>query len=242
MRIASGAVEERGCGRQAHAQPERQPAERRNARFQAVGPAAGDDPRHRAEGLDEREHAGGLRRAQASLAVQEEDEEAQDADLRGEDEGAPDRELPHARVAHGVADIGQLALLVRRLAQPARARERRDEASRRERDRGLPEALPAASIGGRRSAASRPPIGSAVCRIPRAKPRSSCPNQLMTARPLAAFTLAPEAPPRVKRDHEDPERGSKGGDQAVPHRSRRALLRAPPARRPGRPGGPRRGA
>src|SRR5207248_2990312 len=47
---------------------------------------------------------------------------------------------------------------------------------------------------GRPAAAAAPPIGIAVWRTPRASPRSSAGNQPMTARPLAAFTLAPNAP------------------------------------------------
>jgi hypothetical protein len=46
-------------------------------------------------------------------------------------------------------------------------------------------------------AATAPPRGTAICRIPSAKPRSSSPNQAITARPLAAFTPAPTAPVTV---------------------------------------------
>ena len=41
-----------------------------------------------------------------------------------------------------------------------------------------------------------PPTGIAVCRTPRAKPRSVAGNHCITARPLAALTLAPAAPAR----------------------------------------------
>ena len=47
---------------------------------------------------------------------------------------------------------------------------------------------------GSEAAATVPPSGIAVCRIPRARPRSARPNQLITARPLAALTLAPKTP------------------------------------------------
>ena len=51
----------------------------------------------------------------------------------------------------------------------------------------------ASSIGGRASAAANPPIGTAVCRTPSAKPRSLRANQLVTARPVAVLALAPNA-------------------------------------------------
>ena len=47
---------------------------------------------------------------------------------------------------------------------------------------------------GRPSAAIAPPSGTAICRMPRARPRSSSPNQAITARPLAALTPAPTTP------------------------------------------------
>ena len=50
---------------------------------------------------------------------------------------------------------------------------------------------------GSAAAAAAPPIGIADCRIPSASPRSSAPNQPITARPLAALTLAPSAPVRM---------------------------------------------
>ena len=49
---------------------------------------------------------------------------------------------------------------------------------------------------GSTSAEIRPPIGIAVCLMPSAKPRSLAGNHCMTARPLAALTLAPAAPAR----------------------------------------------
>ena len=52
-------------------------------------------------------------------------------------------------------------------------------------------------------AAAAPPSGSAVCRIPRARPRCDGSNQLMTARPLAAFTLAPAPPATTSRSTSD---------------------------------------
>ncbi len=51
-----------------------------------------------------------------------------------------------------------------------------------------------AAITGSTTAASAAPTGVAVCRMPMARPRRSAVNQLMTARPLAAFTLAPKTP------------------------------------------------
>src|SRR5580765_5625738 len=47
---------------------------------------------------------------------------------------------------------------------------------------------------GRASAATAPPSGTAICLMPRARPRSSAPNHAMTARPLAALTPAPTPP------------------------------------------------
>ena len=58
---------------------------------------------------------------------------------------------------------------------------------------------PTLTIGGRARAAAAPPSGRAVCRIPSANPRSEAENQPMTARPLAAFTLAPAAPATRRR-------------------------------------------
>ena len=43
-------------------------------------------------------------------------------------------------------------------------------------------------------AATAPPSGTAIWRMPSARPRSFSPNQAMTARPLAALTPAPSAP------------------------------------------------
>ena len=56
---------------------------------------------------------------------------------------------------------------------------------------------PPLAIAGNVSAATKPPTGIAVCRTPSASPRSFGPNHCMTARPLAAFTLAPAAPARA---------------------------------------------
>ena len=58
---------------------------------------------------------------------------------------------------------------------------------------------PASAIGGSASAPIRPPSGIAVCRTPSAKPRSSAPNQCMTARPLAELTALPAAPTRTRK-------------------------------------------
>ena len=57
---------------------------------------------------------------------------------------------------------------------------------------------------GRRAAPSAPPIGIAVCRIPSARPSSPGGNQLMIARPLAAFTLAPSAPAAISAPTSEP--------------------------------------
>ncbi len=53
---------------------------------------------------------------------------------------------------------------------------------------------PAEPSTGRTAAPTAPPIGMAVWRIPSASPSSEPGNQAMIARPLAAFTLAPNAP------------------------------------------------
>jgi hypothetical protein len=50
------------------------------------------------------------------------------------------------------------------------------------------------AIGGSATAASAAPIGTEVCRSAIARPRRPLGNQVSTARPLAAFTEAPEAP------------------------------------------------
>ena len=82
---------------------------------------------------------------------------------------------------------------------------------------------PPAAIGGRHSAAAAPPSGSAVCRIPRANPRWEGANQPMTARPLAAFTLAPAAPATdQQRDERAVARRERG------HRRARTLATARP--------------
>jgi hypothetical protein len=52
---------------------------------------------------------------------------------------------------------------------------------------------PASSTSGSATAPIPAPSGIAVCRIPSASPRSATPNHCMTARPLAALTLAPAA-------------------------------------------------
>ena len=60
--------------------------------------------------------------------------------------------------------------------------------------------MPTASAsGGSPSEATRPPIGTFAWRMPRASPRSENGNQCITARPLAAFTLAPKAPAVASR-------------------------------------------
>ena len=50
------------------------------------------------------------------------------------------------------------------------------------------------AIGGRATAARAAPTGTDVCRTAMAVPRRSPGNQVSTARPLAAFTPAPDAP------------------------------------------------
>ena len=57
---------------------------------------------------------------------------------------------------------------------------------------------PADASHGSPAAAAAPPIGTAVCRMPRARPSWSERNQPMIARPLAALTLAPRAPAAIR--------------------------------------------
>ena len=56
---------------------------------------------------------------------------------------------------------------------------------------------PAWFTTGSASAANAPPSGIAVCRTPSASPRWETENHCITARPLAALTLAPIAPATV---------------------------------------------
>ena len=53
-----------------------------------------------------------------------------------------------------------------------------------------------------------PPIGTAVCLIPSASPRSSAVNQRMTARPLPDCTLPPAIPPRPRKATSQPKLGA----------------------------------
>ena len=67
---------------------------------------------------------------------------------------------------------------------------------------------------GTTSAATSPPSGTAVWRTPSAKPRSSAPNQCITARPLAEFTLAPAPPASASRTTSDSKLGRvRGADE-----------------------------
>ena len=52
---------------------------------------------------------------------------------------------------------------------------------------------------GRTSAATAPPTGTAVCRMPSASPRSCAENQPITARPLPDWTLPPAIPASPRR-------------------------------------------
>ena len=83
----------------------------------------------------------------------------------------------------------------RRSAAPARAAARQVPASAA---KAQPSPALSAS-GGRVSAATSPPRGTFAWRIPSARPRSDGANQCITARPLAALTLAPSAPAATRR-------------------------------------------
>ena len=78
---------------------------------------------------------------------------------------------------------------------------------------------------GTTSAAMSPPSGTAVCRTPRASPRSSAANQCMTARPLAELTLAPAPPARASRTMSE----RKSGAYAAPARKAAQAPRPSPS-------------
>ena len=90
-----------------------------------------------------------------------------------------------------------LGLLGRGLAQTDRACQRRREAGAPQARAVLPASPRRPRSAAGQSAAAAPPSGNAVCRIPSANPRCDGANQPITARPLAAFTLAPAAPART---------------------------------------------
>ena len=63
-------------------------------------------------------------------------------------------------------------------------------------------------IGGSANEAITPPSGTAVWRTASAKPRSERGNQLVTARPVAVFVLAPNAPARNSSANSDANPGA----------------------------------
>ena len=156
------------------------------------------------------------------------------ADLRNQVEAAPRGELPELAVAECPFDrlLGELLRLVpladrKDAGDPAQ----QTEAARKSRPDSTPRC-------GRTSAATSPPAGIAVCRIPSASPRCSGGNQCMTARPLAELTLAP-AGSRQREEGDEPARSSaRRPRRPGRRRTRRARRRARPARRTGRPRAP----
>ena len=64
---------------------------------------------------------------------------------------------------------------------------------------------PASTTSGSTSADAAPATGIADWRIPIASPRSWCGNQCMTARPLAAATLAPPSPASASSTQSPPK-------------------------------------
>ena len=81
---------------------------RDDPRTDAVGPAADDDPEGGSRQLHQCEDARGCRGREAAHAVEEEDGECKDADLRDNDQPAADRDPPHAPVAERVDEVSDL--------------------------------------------------------------------------------------------------------------------------------------
>jgi len=91
---------------------------------------------------------------------------------------------------------------------------------------------PPATARGSRAAATAPPAGVAMWRMPSARPRSPGPNQPTTARPLAALALAPSIPTATSasaRVPADPVRDARTSAPAAPA-SPAAITRRSPIR------------
>ncbi len=150
------------------------------------------------------------------LVVEEQDEE------RGAARSARSGRAPlplqriHSRLSrsvHGTASPESSSSRDRGLADDEQRRPAPRRSRRRPGSRTPPRARRRASAIGRTIAAIPPPIGIAVWRIPSASPRSSGGNHCMTARPLAAFTLAPAAPASVSRPTSRREAAGEAGRQ-----------------------------
>src|SRR6185295_18505164 len=93
-------------------------AERPHARVNVVRPAAGPDAKSRSDDLCDREDASCFRGREPALTMEEEHEEAEDADLRPKDEAAADCEAPDPCVLQRVCGVAEFLLDRGRLPQP----------------------------------------------------------------------------------------------------------------------------
>ena len=200
---------ERGrCG-QAHRNDDPDPSQGLEPGPDDVGPATEADPRADRERLSATDHERRVPLGQPVLVVQEDDAESDHRDLRIHVDPAPEAEPPESAVAQRARDRGRLDPVLDLAASKhddtddgAQSTQRREEQKGRGRPTGR------ASRAGTDRAATSPPRGTAVCRTPSASPRSSGPNQCMTARPLAELTLAPAPPARASRTTSERKSGA----------------------------------
>ena len=163
-----------------------------------------DDPQGGSHQLHQCEDACGRRGREAALAVEEEDGEGQDADLRDDDQPAADRDRATCRASRsGFDDVSELrGFLGRRLAQADRARQRGREAGAGKDEQSCLRSPDRCDRRQRRAPRRRRRAGAPSAGSRARSPRCEGSNQPMTARPLAAFTLAPAPPARTSRSDE----------------------------------------
>ena len=174
-----------------------------------------------------------LRRDPARV-VQEEHDEADEAELGDADEHAADRQRPEPAVAQRRGARARRALLddaargVRRTSAPTAAPTRNATADRDQRG--------AHAVGRRRAAAAGSPStrrrsGSRSGGRPCASPRSRGENQAITERPVPELTTAPEAPATTISTTSARELRRERSREHAPRR-RRAARRATARRSP----------
>src|SRR5918996_1110148 len=131
--------------------------------------------------------------------------------------------LPSGSVRPTVSgSIPSTASRPRRTSAPMSA----PSAQRPARKRNPASVPPAPTTAGSASAPTSPPTGIAVCRTPRARPRSSAANHCITARPLAELTLEPAAPARPSSARREARLGAYAAPTRQPAQPARPTARA----------------
>ena len=152
-----------------------------------------DDPHRRAADLHRGEHERGVRCREAARVVEEQHDERHDRELSREHERARRAEEPHPQVAQRADELARDLLVDVTLAQHDAREHRPDDRVHGERDERR------VNAAGRDERRQRDRAREAAERDrrladPEREPTLVGANQCMTARPLAEFTAAPNAP------------------------------------------------